>query len=129
MWLLRIFFMASSSRLEYRPLQDCQTMNAHVRRKSTDRKENRQFCLTWRCPDVSTTCTLHCTTFDNDGYSELTITVVENSNSRVGCNPNKMVTNLNWACASACTYSTGLRNVSITHSNYPRQNTLYVSRS
>ena len=32
-----------------------------------------------------------------------------------------MVTNLNWACPSACAYSTGLQNVSITPSNYPRQ--------
>ena len=65
----------------------------------------------------------------NDGCSELTVTVVENSNSRVGCNPNKMVTSLNWACASAFAYSIGLRNVSITPSNYPRQITFYVCRS
>ena len=36
---------------------------------------------------------------------------------------------LNWACASACAYNTGLRNVSITPSNYPRSITFYVSRS
>ena len=91
-WLSRIVFIASSSCLEPRPLRDCHTMKARVRRKSTENKENRQFCQSSRCPDASTTCPLHCITFNNDGYSKLTVTGVENSYARVGCNPNKMVT-------------------------------------
>ena len=67
---IRTTFMASSSRLEHRPLQNCHAMNARVRRKST---ENIQFCQSGRCPDASTTCQLHCITFNNDGYSELTV--------------------------------------------------------
>ena len=82
--------------------------------RTTKRSDNLSECC--QCPDAST-CPLHCTTFNTDGYSELTVTVVENSNSRVGCNPNKMVTSLNWAWASAWAYSTGLRNVFITPSN------------
>ena len=113
--------MASSRRLEPRPLQDCNTMNARVQWKSTENKESRQFCKSWRWPGASTTCPSHRTTFNIDGSSELIIAGFENSNACVGWNPNKMVTNLNWACASACAYSTDLRNVSITPSNYPRE--------
>ena len=97
--LSRTVFMASSSCLEPRPLQDCHTMNDPVRRKYTVNKENVQFCQSWRYPDASTTCTLHCITFHNDGYSEYTVAGVENLNARVGCNPNTMVTSLKCACA------------------------------
>ena len=78
------------------------------------------YSFTLLLPHASTTCPLHCITFNNEGYSELTVTGVENPNARVGCNPNKIVTSLKWPCASACAYSTGLRSVSITPSNYPR---------
>ena len=80
--------------------------------KSTENKENRQFCQSLRCPGASTTCLLHCTTFNIDGYSELIIAGVENSNASVGCNPNKMVTHLNWACSSACAYNTSIWKIS-----------------
>ena len=57
-------------------MQDCQTMNARARRISTDNKEKRQFCQSSRCPDASTTCPLHCITFNN-GLSERTVNVVK----------------------------------------------------